>query len=142
MKTPSVYAELKRELDDATSTGRLSTPPTFAEAQKLPYLCAVVQEAMRLHPSVGLTMPRVIPPGGMDVGGTYIPGGCSAGMNAAVVGYDEEIFGPNAGTFEPARWLDERSAVMDRHNLVFGAGTRTCIGKNVRSPTALLRDCR
>ena len=87
---------------------------------------------MRLHPSVGLTMPRIAPVGGLEISGTHIPAGCDIGLSAAVVGYDEDIFGPDVYKFRPKRWLGEDAAVLDKHNLIFGAGTRTCIGKNVR----------
>jgi hypothetical protein len=134
MKNPEVYAELIEEIDDATTSGQLSSPPTFREASELPFLCATIKEAMRLHPSVGLTMPRTTPAGGLEVAGRHIPAGYSIGMNAAVVGYDEDVYGPDAHTFQPKRWLGENASAMNKHNLIFGAGTRTCIGKNVRSP--------
>jgi len=132
MKNPEIYAELLREIDDATGSGRLSSPPSYREASNLPFLCATIKEAMRLHPSVGLTMPRITPVGGLEISGLQIPAGYSIGMNAAVVGRNEDIYGPDAHEFQPKRWLGEKSAAMDKHNLVFGAGTRTCIGKNVR----------
>jgi len=132
MKSPEVYADLIEEIDDATSSGQLSSPPTFREASELPFLCATIKEAMRLHPSVGLTMPRITPAGGLEVAGTHIPSGYSIGMNAAVVGYNEDVYGPDAHNFQPKRWLGENAAAMNKHNLIFGAGTRTCIGKNVR----------
>jgi cytochrome P450 len=133
MKSPEIYTELIKEIDDATASGQLSSPPTFREASELPFFCATIKEAMRLHPSVGLTMPRITPAGGLEVAGTHIPAGYSIGMNAAVVGYNEEVYGPDAHTFQPKRWLGENAAAMNKHNLIFGAGTRTCIGKNVRS---------
>jgi hypothetical protein len=133
MKSPEAYSELIKEIDEATSSGQLSSPPTFREASDLPFLSATIKEAMRLHPSVGLTMPRVTPAGGLEVAGTHIPAGYSIGMNAAVVGYDEDVYGPDAHTFHPKRWLGEKASAMNKHNLIFGAGTRTCIGKNVSS---------
>ena len=132
MKSPEIYAELIKEIDDATAAGQLSSPPTFREASELPFFCATIKEAMRLRPSVGLTMPRITPAGGLEVAGTHIPAGYSIGMNAAVVGYNEDVYGPDAHTFQPKRWLGENAATMNKHNLIFGAGTRTCIGKNVR----------
>jgi cytochrome P450 len=131
MKNPEIYAELLEEIDAATNSKALSSPPSFREASNLPFLCATIKEAMRLHPSVGLTMPRITPVGGLEITGTWIPAGYSIGMNAAVIGRNEGIYGPDAHTFQPKRWLREDSAAMDKHNLIFGAGTRTCIGKNV-----------
>lgn len=132
MRNPEVHAELLAEIDEATSSGKLSSPPRFREASDLPFLCATIKQAMRLHPSVGLTMPRVAPLGGLEISGTYVPAGCDIGMNAAVVGYNEEILGPDVYEFQPKRWLGENAATLEKHNLIFGAGTRTCIGKNIR----------
>ncbi|KAJ4382557.1 Cytochrome P450 monooxygenase acrts1 [Didymella sp. IMI 355093] len=55
------------------------------------------------------------------------------GMNAMAVQYDKEVFGEDAHAFRPERWLEseEKSRAMDRAMLVFGAGTRTCIGKHL-----------
>lgn len=47
---------------------------------------------MRLHPSVGLTMPRVIPASGATISGFRFPGGYRVGINPAVVHYDEQVF--------------------------------------------------
>lgn len=54
-------------------------------------------------------------------------------MNAMVVQFDKEVFGEDAHEFRPERWLqsEERYRAMDKAMLVFGAGTRTCIGKHV-----------
>jgi cytochrome P450 len=103
MKSPEIYAELQKEIDDATKSGKLGSPPSFREASNLPFLCATIEEAMRLHPSVGLTMPRITPLGGLEVAGTQITAGHSIGMNAAVVGYSEDIYGPDAHEFQPKR---------------------------------------
>lgn len=132
MKNLEFYRQVQAEVDGAASSGLLSSPVRYTEASKLPLLYTRVKEAMRLHPSVGLTLPRVVPAGGMEIAGTYIPAGWWVGMNAAVVGYNKEVYGDDAGGFRPTRWLEEDTAKMDRSMLVFGAGTRMCIGKNVR----------
>jgi cytochrome P450 len=132
MKSPEVYAELLKEIDGATTSGELSSPPSWHEASKLPFLCATIKEAMRLHPSVGLTMPRITPAGGLDIAGTHIPAGYSIGMNAAVLGYSEQIYSPDVHEFQPKRWLGEDAVALEKYSLVFRASTRTCIGKNVR----------
>lgn len=56
-------------------------------------------------------------------------------MNAMVTQFDKNVFGEDADEFRPERWLgsEEHYWAMEKAMLVFGAGTRTCIGKNVRS---------
>lgn len=129
--------ELRAELDAATNEGRLSNPPRFAEASKLPLLTSTIKEAMRLHPSVALTMPRIVGDLGLELAGTVIPPGWKVGMNAAVVGRSKAVYGSDANELRPHRWLEPGGETLDRYNLVFGGGTRTCIGKNVRGILAL-----
>lgn len=131
VKDPDRYRLVQDEIDQAAAAGELSNPVKYAEAIKMPLLCASIKEAMRLHPSVGLTMPRLAPAEGVYVAGAYIPSGYSVGMNAAVVQRDAAIFGEEPDEFRPERWLKGKSKDMEKYMLNFGAGTRTCIGKNV-----------
>ncbi|KIW85494.1 hypothetical protein Z517_00885 [Fonsecaea pedrosoi CBS 271.37] len=134
MKHPTIYDQVVSEIDQATANGTIPTtgPIAYSQATKLPLLCASIKEAMRLHPSVGLTLPRDVPPQGLVIGDTPIPGGGTRiGMNAAVVHYDRSMFGEDADEFRPERWLVDSTAQMDRCMLHFGAGTRTCLGKNI-----------
>ena len=41
----------------------------------LPYFDAVLKEAMRVHPSIGLLMERHVPPEGATICGVDLPGG-------------------------------------------------------------------
>jgi cytochrome P450 len=61
LKHPSSYQRLQQEIDDATSTGLIDDPVTFKQAQALPYLQAVIKEALRLHPATGLGLQRRVP---------------------------------------------------------------------------------
>lgn len=45
----------------------------FDVANRMPYLQAVMYEAMRLHPVVGQTLPRVVPHEGLQCGSHFIP---------------------------------------------------------------------
>ncbi|KAJ4347616.1 hypothetical protein N0V95_005263 [Ascochyta clinopodiicola] len=131
---PDTLAALRRELDEATKSGALSDPATFQEAQKLPYLQAVILEAMRVHPAVGAPLARVVGPQGLQVAGKFFPPGTEVGVNAWVLHNNKTIFGEDAHVFRPERWLTgnkEERSVLDRNFLAFGAGPRTCIGKNV-----------
>jgi cytochrome P450 len=131
MKSSEAYKQLQLELDSAAARGELSSPVKYSEAIKLPLLCACIKEAMRLHPSVGLTLPRLAPPGGLNLSAGYIPEGYCVGVNAAVVQRDPRIFGSKPDEFRPSRWLEGDGKNMDRYMLHFGGGTRTCLGKNV-----------
>ncbi|KAL3446982.1 cytochrome P450 [Aspergillus insuetus] len=134
MKSPKAYNNLIAEIDEAGSDGRLSRPHIkYSEAIKLPYLVACCKEGMRMHPSVGLSLPRYVPAGGRQIAGHYFPAGTKVGISAPVLHANKEIFGADADVFNPDRWITspEKIAEMDRHMLHFGAGSRTCIGKNI-----------
>ncbi|KAF2125779.1 pisatin demethylase [Dothidotthia symphoricarpi CBS 119687] len=138
VKHPLVYAKLMQELDAAVAEGRIESRPdktvSWAEAQKLPYLDAVVQESFRLHPAPGLILERVVPLQGMQILGDFIPGGTIVGCNAWVVHRRPEVFGVDVDTFRPERWIEaspEKLKEMKGTMLQFGAGARTCIGKNI-----------
>ncbi|EMD90464.1 hypothetical protein COCC4DRAFT_159916 [Bipolaris maydis ATCC 48331] len=138
IKNPHAYAKLMRELDTAVADGTIESRPdktvSWSEAQKLPYLDAVIQESFRLHPGPGLILERIVPPQGMQINGEFIPGGTIVGCNAWVVHRRPEVFGLDVEAFRPERWLEatpEKLKEMKGAMLHFGAGARTCIGKNI-----------
>ena len=131
MRNPAAYAKLTAEIDAAVAEGTMSIPVAYAEAIKLPYLKACINESMRLHPSVGLTMPRLVPAGGATISGFHFPQGYRVGVNGAVVHYDKDVFGLDADSFDPDRWINGDALRMDKAMIQFGTGSRTCIGKNV-----------
>lgn len=139
-RTPTAYSRLTAEIDFAVHSGRLTVPAAYADAIQLPYLKACVNEGMRLHPSVGFTMPRTVPAGGALISGVHLPAGSRIGINPAVVHHDTAVFGLDADIFNPDRWLGEKEAVsaMEKNLLTFGAGSRTCIGENVSPPLPFL----
>ncbi|KAF9698121.1 hypothetical protein EKO04_003935 [Ascochyta lentis] len=131
---PDTLVKLRHELDEATKSGTLSDPVKFQEAQKLPYLQAVILEALRIHPAVGAPMVRVVGPQGAQLAGQFFPPGTEVGINAWVTHRNKSIFGSDADVFRPERWLTdnkEERSVLDRNFLAFGSGPRTCIGKNI-----------
>lgn len=126
------------ELDEAASNGTIAERElgkvSWDESLKLPYLDAVIQESFRMHPAPGLIMERVVPPQGMDILEEYIPGGTIVGCNAWVLHRRPEVYGVDVDTFRPERWIDAKPDQLSRMKSTmfqFGAGARTCIGKNI-----------
>ena len=133
-RNQKAHQTLLDEIDEADRRGDLSDPVTFAEAQNLKYFQAVIKEALRMHPAVGMLLERKVPKGGAEVGGVWLPEGTVVGMNPWVAARDISVYGSDAHEFRPERWLeaDEKQLKqMDRNFLAFGAGTRTCLGKNI-----------
>ncbi|KAF7167617.1 hypothetical protein CNMCM6106_003096 [Aspergillus hiratsukae] len=134
LRNPAVLAKLNAEIDNAGREGKLSNPISYRESMThLPYLQAVLKEAMRLHPSVGLILEREVPKGGVTICDRHFPGGTIVGINAWVLHRDARVF-PDPDKFIPERWIDsdpQQLKKMDQSMFAFGAGSRTCIGKNI-----------
>ncbi|KAL2834623.1 cytochrome P450 [Aspergillus pseudoustus] len=134
VKNPQVYHKIQREIDEADKRKQLSKCVSYDECLKLPYLQATMKEAMRLHPGVGFPLERFVPPGGAEICGHRLPGGTNVSISAPVIHHNKDIYGEDADSFRPERWLEaspEALKAMDRYFLAFGYGARTCIGKNI-----------
>lgn len=138
MQHSSVYNKLMKEIDRAVQDGtiaeRRNKKVSWTEAQKLPYLDAVIQESFRLHPAVGMTQEKVVPAQGLEIAGHYIPGGTIVGCNPWVIQRRPEIFGEDIDAFRPERWLEasvDQLRDMRAAMFQFGGGSRTCIGKHI-----------
>ena len=134
--TPHALQKLRSEIGEWESEGMLSSPVTFKEGQNMEYLQAVIKESFRLRPAVGMTLPRVVPEGGALIAGEIFPAGQVVGMNPYVAHHNTEVFGLDATVFRLERWLkthtdEETLAKMEHSWIPFGAGTRTCLGRNV-----------
>lgn len=121
---PAIYQRLREEVDEAYARGALSDPPTFAESQELPYLQAIVKEALRIHPATGLPLWREVPVGGATICGVYFPAGTNVGINSWVAHRNRDVWGEDADDFRPERWLDsspEKLKEMNAYFMAFGA---------------------
>jgi cytochrome P450 len=78
-KYPGCKQKLLEEVQEAAQKDGLEglDNMSFATGNTLPYLQACIYEGLRLHPAVGMTIPRVVPQEGFEVEGTFIPSGVS-----------------------------------------------------------------
>lgn len=141
LKNSAVWKRLQEETASLHCEGSPIVP--FKTAQDLPYLNAVIREAMRMHPGVAMCLERYVPDEGLTLpGGQFIPGGCIVGMNPYVLARNQSVWGEDADVFRPERWLrdptreteeayQERLKRMNAADLTFGAGSRVCIGRNL-----------
>ena len=68
---------LRAEIDAASTRGELSEVVSYAEAQRLPYLQAVLKETGRIYPGVQGNIPRSAPEEGLTVAGKHFSKGVS-----------------------------------------------------------------
>ncbi|OFA03056.1 cytochrome P450 [Duganella sp. HH101] len=93
----------------------------------LDYLDACAQEAMRLKPVAPFLPLEALRDS--VVGDVQIPKG---GLVWCVMRHDSvsDSHVPQAGQFDPERWLKKGDGAMDKHvSMPFGAGVRTCPGR-------------
>ncbi|OAQ59226.2 benzoate 4-monooxygenase cytochrome P450 [Pochonia chlamydosporia 170] len=139
LKHPKVWQRLENEVLSA----KLPTdrPISYKEARELPYLDAVIREAMRLHPAVGMPLERYVPSSGLHLpDGSFVPEGFMVGMNPYIVNRTSP-FGEDSEVFRPERWLqgpkesvekyNERLHGMNNADITFGAGSRMCGGRHI-----------
>ncbi|VUC32403.1 unnamed protein product [Clonostachys rosea] len=137
MKNPADMTALLNELSQEEDAGNFTREDGLLgwnEVRSLPFLNAVIKEALRCHPAVGLMLERTVPPQGLLVSGHHIPAGSIVGVNAWVLHRNKDIFGQDADRWRPSRWIDatvEQKRLMEKFLFSFGAGSRTCIGKNI-----------
>ena len=69
----------------------------------------------------------------MYVNGEWISEKAENGVNTYVIHRSTKIFGSDADTFRPERWLGDPDQVrlMHKLSLAFGHGSRKCLGKNI-----------
>ncbi|KAH6628872.1 cytochrome P450 [Chaetomium tenue] len=143
MSTPRAYQALQGEIDAGIKAGRISSPVTSAEAQEMPYLQAVIIEALRLFPPFTGIPFKAVPPQGDTIDGKHVPGGTLIAPNFWTTGRNRAVFGADVEVFRPERWLEadaaaaesgdrERRAEMRRvAELAFGYGRWGCAGKMI-----------
>lgn len=99
---------------------------------KLDYLLAIINEALRLYPPVTGSFARVTPPEGCFIAGDYVPGNTSVAVNQWAASRGSANFvRPNE--FIPERWMGEPEFENDKRKAVqpFSVGPRNCLGSNL-----------
>ncbi|KAI8870634.1 cytochrome P450 [Ramicandelaber brevisporus] len=104
-----------------------------AAKERLPYLDAVLTESMRIRTIAGDNPLRVVPEGGRQIGGVFIPGGYQVGVAAHVI-HNYSQYWDEPEKFMPERFLEGTpEEISARRQLVtpFGVGVRSCIGRQL-----------
>lgn len=130
MKNPTVMRKLISEIDAAD----LSTPPSYAEVSRLPYLNAVIKESMRVYTTPTWPIERQVPRGGATIAGMFFPEGTTVGCMPAAIHFNPSAFGQDAEVFRPERWLeveDDTLRGMEAAHLAFSRGRRSCLGQHI-----------
>lgn len=98
-------------------------------SRSLPLLDAVINESMRLWPSLFFAPQRVTPPGGLTVNGQFIPGETIVHMPPFALNRDARNF-VRPDEFVPERWTTSPELVLNKAAfLPFSMGPYSCAGK-------------
>ncbi|MCJ1321263.1 hypothetical protein MMC15_006607 [Xylographa vitiligo] len=131
LANPIILSTLKAELRSALPSP--SSPAPLPLLEQLPYLTAIIYEALRLSYGVSSRLARVSPAPLLFTDALTgkewsIPPGTPTSMTSVLIHQDESIF-PDALVFDPDRWLKDPRLV--KYLVSFSKGTRQCLGMNL-----------
>ncbi|KAK2035482.1 cytochrome P450 [Colletotrichum zoysiae] len=128
-------ARIKKRLVEALDAvvADAESLPSLVDLEGIEYLNASVREAVRFAMAVPGRLPRLVPHGDtpLVVDGRVVPAGSVIGMSAYTMNFSKELWGDDAATFNPDRWLGERGKALDANMCSFSKGIRSCLGQNL-----------
>ncbi|KAJ5573605.1 uncharacterized protein N7459_008032 [Penicillium hispanicum] len=129
LKNPRVLTKLQDEVRSAFAT---EDQITLETCNRLDYCLAVLTEALRLYPPVGVGLPRLVDAQGDLIAGHWVPGGtvvsiCHLAASHSPTNYAlPEEFIPERHLDDPRFRGDSKVAMQP-----FSFGPRNCIGRNL-----------
>ncbi|XP_013855399.1 sterol 26-hydroxylase, mitochondrial [Austrofundulus limnaeus] len=124
---PQVQDKLYEEVSSMVPADQT---PTAAQVTHMPYLRAVIKEALRMYPVVPINA-RIIKEQPVTVGGYKFPKNTTFNFCHYAMSHDENTF-PQSNTFQPERWLrDGRQRPNPFGSIPFGFGVRGCVGRRI-----------
>ncbi|PGG96095.1 hypothetical protein GX51_07990 [Blastomyces parvus] len=128
IRHPNAWKRARAEIEAAS----LEDPVIgYMDAQKLPFLQACIKETLRVFGPAPMGLPRIAPEGGLTIGDRTIPQDTIVSVNIWVMHYSKEIWGPDAGEFNPDRWLGEDAAHLSKYYIPWGMGYASCPGQHL-----------
>ncbi|KAG7660467.1 ALK2 [[Candida] subhashii] len=137
-RNPEIFAKLKEEIYTRFGSGEDSRIEeiTFESLKKCEYLKVVIQEALRLYPSVPqnfriATKDTTLPTGGGPDGKSPILVRKGQNVTYPIFGTHrtEAFYGKDALEFKPERWFEARTRKLGWAYLPFNGGPRICLGQ-------------
>lgn len=126
----TIVSRLQAELD--TSVPADAPIAAYSEVKNLPFLRRCIDEAMRLHSTSALGLPRLVADNcpGVDFDGYHFPAGTVLSVPSYTIHHMPEIWGEDCDEFKPDRWLNLTPRQKIGFN-PFSYGPRACVGQNV-----------
>ncbi|CAH6718270.1 cytochrome P450 52A12 [[Candida] jaroonii] len=137
-RNPGVFKKLKEEVYSRFGSGKdvKIDEITFESLKRCEYLKAVINEILRLYPSVPVNF-RVsnkntsLPRGGGpdEQSSVYIEKGTVVSYCISSCQRNKAIYGQDADIFRPERWFEESTKKLGWAYLPFNGGPRICLGQ-------------
>jgi cytochrome P450 len=126
LRNPNAMDMVRAEIKAAVGGKEAIEEP---DTVSLPYLHAVMKEAMRLHPMAPILLPHQAAEDGVEIGGYAVPRGSTVIFNAWAIMRDPATW-ERPDKFIPERFLDKAVDFhgKDHEFIPFGAGRRVCPG--------------
>ena len=127
-RKPLVQARLQKELDRILGSPRLVDDivvATFEELRNITFLQDVINEGMRLHSTIGIGLPRIVPEGGLTIAGMTFAAGTEVSCPAYTIHRLKSVWGADADEFNPDRWARGDKAEMLKYFIPFSVGPRS-----------------
>ncbi|KAF7344377.1 Cytochrome P450 monooxygenase [Mycena sanguinolenta] len=131
-KNPAAQAKLQQELDEQLGIED-ELVATAEQVKRLPYLDACINEALRLHSTSALGLPRVVPEGGLVIGEHPFPAGTVLSVPSYTIHRDPAVWGVDVEAFRPERWFEDGKEKREHTFNPFSVGPRACVGRNLAS---------
>eukprot|EP00002_Diphylleia_rotans_P034474 TRINITY_DN740_c0_g1_i1.p1 TRINITY_DN740_c0_g1~~TRINITY_DN740_c0_g1_i1.p1 ORF type:complete len:494 (-),score=96.97 TRINITY_DN740_c0_g1_i1:470-1951(-) len=134
-RNPEVERKLVEEIDRVVGRDRI---PTAEQLTELRYMKQVLNETLRLHPSIPFDFRTAIKDDVLP-SGHFVPAGTDVAYSAFVMHRLPEYWGEDAESFNPDRWTPENIRKVPSFAFApFLAGPRICIGQNMAYTEARL----
>ncbi|XP_065108116.1 sterol 26-hydroxylase, mitochondrial-like [Paramisgurnus dabryanus] len=126
-RDPQAQATLYEEVNRIVQGDRV---PTAQEVNSMPYLKAVIKEALRMYPVVTMNS-RIMAENDVVIGGHFFNKRTTFTICHYAISNDEKVF-PEPRKFKPERWLrDGRARPNPFGSIPFGFGVRGCVGRRI-----------
>ncbi|POS74665.1 benzoate 4-monooxygenase cytochrome P450 [Diaporthe helianthi] len=129
LKNPGCFEKITHEIRSAFKS---EDEINFSSVQSLPYMFACIRETFRCYPPVPGSAPRVVPKGGANIAGQFVPEGTTVSVAQWPTYHSTRNFS-QPFSFQPDRFLQPEKYPDDKLGALqpFGIGPRDCIGKNL-----------
>lgn len=150
-RNPEIYEKLKAEVRSTFGHGddiRIEDI-TFESLKRCEYMKAVLNELLRVYPTVPVNMrvpvrDTTLPRGGGPDGQSpvFVRKGTTVSFSVYSLHRNKQIYGEDSEVFRPERWFEPQMKGLGWAYAPFGGGPRICIGQQFALTEASYLTCR